>query len=56
MPRRIITDLSTYAEVIVDELNGIKDRRRDVLTHEEIDSLNDACNLIYNNRKEIKKL
>ena len=52
---RVITDLEVYASTLVDELIAIKDHHKDVLNRSEVDSINDACNLIYHNRKEIKK-
>ena len=51
---RIIKDVHVYANVLIDELIAIKDMHRDVLTRTEVESINDACNLISHNIKEIK--
>ena len=48
-------DLELYASKIVDQLIRIKDRHRDILMADEINALNAACNLLYKNRKELKK-
>lgn len=48
-------DLELYAGKIVEELIRIKDRHRDVLYADEINTLNNAANLIYHNRKELKR-
>jgi hypothetical protein len=50
----MIADVGVIANVIIDELIAIKDSHRDVLTSSEIDTLNDACNLISHNIKELK--
>ena len=48
-------DLEIKVQITVDELIRIKDRHRDILMPEEINALNDACNLLYKNRKLLKK-
>lgn len=50
----IYENISVYANTIIDGLIAIKDLHRDVLTHSEVDCLNDACNLISHNIKELK--
>lgn len=50
----MIADVGVIANVIIDELIAIKDSHRDVLTRSEIDTINDACNLISHNIKELK--
>ena len=50
---RIITDVQVYANMLIDELNRIKDHHRDILNSSEIDTINDTCNLIYHNREEL---
>lgn len=52
---RIIHDVHVYANILVDELIAIKDRHRDTLTMTEIESINDICNLVSHNIKEIKR-
>ena len=49
-------NISVYANTIIDGLIAIKDRHRDVLTSSEVDTLNDACNLISHNIKELKEV
>ena len=41
------------ANDVVDRLNALKDKNRDKLSSSEIDTLNDAANLISHNIKEI---
>lgn len=59
MPRRkkkmdkVLYDVRVYANDVVDRLNGIKDRNLDKLSRNEIETLNDACNIIEHNIKEI---
>lgn len=43
------------ANKTVEELIRIKDRHRDILMADEINALNNACNLLYHNRKGLKK-
>ena len=50
-----MTDLELLASTTVDQLIRIKDRHRDILMADEINSLNVACNLLYKNRKELKQ-
>ena len=52
---RVIHDVHVYANVLVDELIAIKDRHRDVLNRTEVESINDICNLVTHNIKEIKR-
>ena len=47
-------DLAVYASELVDRLISIKDRYRGELCSSDVDTINDACNLIYHNRKELK--
>lgn len=42
-------DMRVYANTIVDQLIRIKDMHRYELSRREIDSINDACNLISHN-------
>ena len=48
-------DLELIANKTVDDLIRIKDRHRDILMADEINTINAACNLIYHNRKELKR-
>lgn len=50
---RIICNVRVYANDVVDRLIALKDMNRDKLSKSEIDTLNDAANLIYHNIKEI---
>ena len=50
---RVLYDVRVYANDVIDRLNGIKDRNLDKLSRSEIETLNDAMNLIRNNIKEI---
>lgn len=50
---RVLYDVRVYANDVVDRLNAIKDNNRDKLSRSEIDTLNDACNIIKHNIKEI---
>lgn len=50
---RIVHDVRVYANDVVDRLNALKDKNRDKLCHTEIETLNDAANLILHNIKEI---
>jgi hypothetical protein len=50
---KVIYDVRAYANGVVERLIAIKDRNRDKLTRGEIDTLNDACNIIEHNIKEI---
>lgn len=52
--QRVISDIGVYANCLIDELIRIKDRHRDILNSTEIDTINDACNLISHNIKELK--
>ena len=42
-----------YANDVVERLIALKDMNRDKLSRSEIETLNDAANLIYHNIKEI---
>lgn len=46
---RIIYDVRVYANDVVDRLIALKDMNRDKLSRSEIETLNDAANLIYKN-------
>ena len=48
-------DLELYASMTVDKLISIKDRHRSDLSLDEIEVINNACNLIYHNRKLLEK-
>ena len=50
---RVIFDVRVYANDVVDRLNAVKDKNRDKLSTSEIETLNDAANLILHNLKEI---
>lgn len=50
---KVIYDVRAYANGVVERLIALKDMNRDKLTRGEIDTLNDAANLIYHNIKEI---
>lgn len=49
-----VNDIAVYANTIIDGLIAIKDLHRDVLTRSEVDTLNDAANIISHNIKELK--
>ena len=53
---RAVIDVTVYANTIIDGLIAIKDLHRDVLTRSEVDTINDACNLIEANIRELKKI
>lgn len=48
-------DIKAYANTLIDQLISIKDNHRDVLTFEEIDYINDACNLISKNIERLEE-
>lgn len=48
-------DLSVYAAYLIDKMCRIKDRHRDILTFDEVDTINDICNLLDHNRGELKR-
>lgn len=50
---RIMHDVRVYANDVVDRLNALKYKNRDKLCPTEIETLNDAVNLILHNIKEI---
>lgn len=50
---RVMHDVRVYANDVVDRLNALKDKNRDKLSTTEIETLNDACNIIEHNIKEI---
>ena len=50
---RVINDVRIYANDVVERLIALKDNNRDKLSMSDIDTLNDAANLIYHNIKEI---
>ena len=52
---KVIYDVRVYANDVVDRLIALKDMNRDKLSRSEIETLNDAANLIYHNIKEIVK-
>ena len=52
---RVINNVEQYANGLVERLISLKDSNKGTLTRNEIDTLNDAANLIYHNRKELKE-
>ena len=50
---KVMHDVRVYANDVVERLIALKDMNRDKLSISEIDTLNDAANLIYHNIKEI---
>ena len=50
---KVLYDVRVYANDVVERLIALKDMNRDKLSSSDIDTLNDAANLIYNNIKEI---
>jgi hypothetical protein len=50
---KVIYDVRVYANDVVDRLNALKDMNRDKLSRSDIETLNDAANLISHNIKEI---
>lgn len=46
---KVIYDVRVYANDVVERLIALKDMNRDKLSRSEIDTLNDAANLIYKN-------
>ena len=52
---RVINNLEQYADGLVERLISLKDSNKGTLTRSEIDTLNDAANLIYHNRKALKR-
>ena len=53
---RIICDVEVYAKELVERLIRLKDSNKSNLTRNEIDTINDACNLIYHNREVLKEI
>ena len=53
---RAVIDVTVYANTIIDGLIAIKDFHRDVLTRSEVETLNDAANIISHNIKELKTI
>lgn len=50
---KVIYDVRVYANDVVERLIALKDMNRDKLSRSDIDTLNDAANLISHNIKEI---
>lgn len=50
---KIIYDVRVYANDVVGRLNALKNKNTDKLSRSEIETLNDAINLISHNIKEI---
>jgi hypothetical protein len=46
---KVICNVRIYANDVVERLISLKDRNRDKLSARDIDTLNDAANLIYKN-------
>lgn len=53
---RAVIDVAVYAHMVVDQLIRIKDNHRDILNNTEVDTLNDACNIIEHNIRELKRI
>lgn len=53
---RIIVDIQAYANELVERLIRLKDSNKSTLTRNEVDTINDACNLIDHNLKELKEI
>jgi len=53
---RIVIDVKAYANELVERLIRLKDSNKSTLTRNEIDTINDACNLIDHNIKELKQI
>lgn len=53
---RIICDVQVYANELVERLIRLKDSNKGTLTRNEIDTINDACNLIDHNIKLLKEV
>ena len=50
-----MTNMELYAARIANQLDIIKDRHRDVLMADELNTISAAVNLIYHNRKVLEK-
>lgn len=50
---KVICNVRMYANDVAERLISLRDRNRDKLSSSDIDTLNDAINLIYHNIKEI---
>ena len=50
---KVLFDVRVYANDVVDRLIALKDINRDKLSKSEVETLNDAANLISHNIKEI---
>lgn len=50
---KVICNVRMYANDVVERLIALKDMNKDKLSMSEIETLNDAANLIYHNIKEI---
>ena len=50
----ITVNMQVYASGLIDKLIAIKDSNRNVLTKNEIDTINATCNLIEHNIEELK--
>ena len=53
MNKEMNDNVRVYANYVVERLISLKDRNRDKLSRSDIDTINDAANLIYHNIKEI---
>ena len=49
-------DVKVYANYVVEKLIRLKDSNKSVLTRNEVDAINDACNLIDHNLEELKRV
>ena len=47
--------IKVYANTLIDRLIFIKDRHKDIFNLMEIDTINDACNLIAHNIEKLEK-
>ena len=50
------TDMRVYGNYIIEKLIALKDANKSQLTRNEIDTLNDAANLIEHNLSELKRV
>lgn len=52
---KVICNVRMYANDVVERLISLKDRNRDKLSARDIDTLNDAANLIYKNIEKLNE-
>ena len=51
-----VIDVTVYANTLIDQLIRIKDNHRDILNRTEVNVINDACNIIEHNIRELKEI